>query len=120
MNQEGMTVLYTTHYMEEAQELSDHIAVMDQGQIVARGTHDELVKIVRELDRIVLTIDTEGVQNISAEDGELCLLVDDSNIVLPRLFESATGAGVRITTIQIQEPNLEGVFLHLTGRALRD
>ena len=56
LNRAGMTVLYTTHYMEEAQELSDHIAIMDQGEIIACGTHDELVKIVGELDRIDLTL----------------------------------------------------------------
>jgi ABC-2 type transport system ATP-binding protein len=132
LNQQGMTVLYTTHYMEEAQELSDHIAIMDLGQVIAQGTHDELVKIVGELDRIDLTINaeaervveqwraTEGVHQVSAADGQLTLLVDDSNLVLPRLFESATQAGVRITSVEIQEPNLEAVFLHLTGRALRD
>ena len=132
LNQEGMTVLYTTHYMEEAQELSDHIAIMDQGKVIAHGTHDELVKIVGELDRIDLTINaesarvieqwraTEGVHKVSADDGTLTLLVDDSNLVLPRLFESATQAGVRITSVDIQEPNLEAVFLHLTGHALRD
>jgi ABC-2 type transport system ATP-binding protein len=63
---------------------------------------------------------TEGVHQVSAENGMLTLLVDDSNIVLPRLFESATQAGVRITSVEIHEPNLEAVFLHLTGRALRD
>jgi len=132
LNQEGMTVLYTTHYMEEAQELSDHIAIMDQGKVIAHGTHDELVKIVGELDRIDLTINaesarvieqwraTEGVHKVSADDGTLTLLVDDSNLVLPRLFESVTQAGVRITSVDIQEPNLEAVFLHLTGHALRD
>jgi len=131
-NQQGMTVLYTTHYMEEAQDLSDHIAIMDNGEIIAQGTHDELVQIVGELDRIDLTIDaesarvleqwqaTEGVHQVSASDGEVTLLVDDSNLVLPRLFEGATAAAVRITSVAIQEPNLETVFLHLTGRGLRD
>jgi len=132
LNRQGMTVLYTTHYMEEAQELSDHIAIMDQGKMIAYGTHEDLVQIVGELDRIDLTINAEsarvieewqataGVHEVSAEDGNLTLLVDDSNLVLPRLFESATQAGVRITSAEIQEPNLEAVFLHLTGRALRD
>ena len=132
LNRQGMTVLYTTHYMEEAQELSEHIAIMDHGQIIASGTHAELVRIVGELDRIELTLNAEaervleawqqvpGVKNIAAENGQLHLLVDDSNTVLPLLFESAAQASVRITSVEIQEPNLETVFLHLTGRALRD
>jgi ABC-2 type transport system ATP-binding protein len=132
LNRQGATVLYTTHYMEEAQELSDHIAIMDHGQIIAYGTHEELVKIVGHADRITLTINaqstkileqwqaTQGVQQITAEDGTVELLVDDSNLILPHLFETATQAGVRITSVDIQEPNLEAVFLHLTGRALRD
>jgi ABC-2 type transport system ATP-binding protein len=140
LNRQGMTVLYTTHYMEEAQELSHHIAIMDQGQIIASGTHDELVKVVGELDRINLTLSvesenlldlwrrTEGVHQVSKAadpddeiiDGHFTLLVDDSNLVLPHLLESAVGVGVRVNSIEIQEPNLEAVFLHLTGRALRD
>jgi ABC-2 type transport system ATP-binding protein len=132
LNRQGATVLYTTHYMEEAQELSDHIAIMDHGKIIAYGTHEELVKIVGEMDRITLTINTEsakvieqwqateGVQQVTVEDGTVELLVDDSNLALPHLFETATKASVRITSVDIQEPNLETVFLHLTGRALRD
>jgi ABC-2 type transport system ATP-binding protein len=129
---QGMTVLYTTHYMEEAQELSDHIAIMDQGQIIACGTHADLVKMVGELDRIHLTLNTDservlaawqetaGVQRVFAEDGHVTVLAENSNLILPRLFESATRAQTRITSVDIQEPNLEAVFLHLTGKALRD
>jgi ABC-2 type transport system ATP-binding protein len=131
-NRQGMTVLYTTHYMEEAQELSDHIAIMDQGEIIARGTHDELVKIVGGLDRVDLTLnapaervmetwrDIEGVHKITTDNGTVAILMDDSNRVLPGLFESARRNHARITSVEIQEPNLEAVFLHLTGRALRD
>jgi ABC-2 type transport system ATP-binding protein len=132
LNSQGMTVLYTTHYMEEAQELSDHIAIMDQGQVIARGTHAELVKLVGELDRIDVTLNAEservmtdwkaalGVHKIFAQDGRLTVLAENSNLVLPRLFELADSAHVRITSVDIQEPNLEAVFLHLTGKALRD
>jgi len=131
-NVQGMTVLYTTHYMEEAQEISDHIAIMDHGKVIAYGSHEELIKIVGELDRITLTINAEsarvieaweaigGVHSVSPEDGALNILVDDSNLILPRLFDAATQSDVRITSVDIQEPNLEAVFLHLTGRALRD
>jgi ABC-2 type transport system ATP-binding protein len=59
------------------------------------------------------------VHKISGEDGRLSLLVEDSNVVLPRLFESTGWHGTRITSVEIHEPNLEAVFLHLTGRALR-
>jgi ABC-2 type transport system ATP-binding protein len=132
LNTQGMTVLYTTHYMEEAAELSHHIAIMDMGKIIAYGTHDELVKLVGEETRIDLTLNTEaekvldawrgtqGVAGVDATDGRVTALVDDSNRVLPRLFDAASKANVRITSVDIQEPNLETVFLHLTGRALRD
>ncbi len=132
LKKQGMTVLYTTHYMEEAQELSDHVAIMDHGKVIAAGTNEELVQIVGEMDRISVTINVEaakvleawkvvqGVKQVKAEDGTLTILADDSNKVLPRLFESAASNGVRITSVAIQEPNLETVFLHLTGRALRD
>lgn len=132
LNRQGMTVLYTTHYMEEAAELSHHIAIMDQGKIIACGTHDELIKLVGELDRLVLTLNTEadqiieslrkveGVRKADRRDGTLILLVNDSNLVLPKLFETAARSRARITSVEIHEPNLEAVFLHLTGRALRD
>jgi len=139
LNQQGMTVLYTTHYMEEAQELAHRIAIVDKGQLIACGTHTELVKIVGELDRVELTLNApldpavagsrnvldgwrglEGVRQVAAQDGQVRLLVESADRILPRLFDAAVGAGVRVTSVNVQEPNLEAVFLHLTGRALRD
>jgi ABC-2 type transport system ATP-binding protein len=105
---------------------------MDNGKIVAAGTQSQLVKIVGQMDRITLTLNAEGervreawkalpdVSQVSGDDGHMVVLAEDSNRVLPRLFETATARGVRITSIDIKEPNLEAVFLHLTGRALRD
>jgi ABC-2 type transport system ATP-binding protein len=118
--------------MEEAAELSNHIAIMDKGKVIAYGTHDDLIKVVGEQTRIDVTLNaeaekildawraTEGVSKIDALDGKVTALVDDSNRVLPRLFDAASKVNVRITSVDIQEPNLETVFLHLTGRALRD
>lgn len=132
LKNQGMTVLYTTHYMEESQELSDHIAIMDHGKLIACGTHEELVKLVGQQTRIDLTVnvepgiilgvwrDVEGVKRVLVDETRISVLVEDSNKVLPRLFESATQHSARITSVDIREPNLEAVFLHLTGRALRD
>lgn len=132
LNRKGMTVLYTTHYMEEAEELSNHIAIVDHGRVVAMGTYQELIRLVGEQTRIDLGLNTggehilpvwkniDGVSQVTALDGKATALVDDSNKVLPKLFDAAGRAGVRITSVEIKEPNLEAVFLHLTGRALRD
>ena len=132
LRDQGMTVLYTTHYMEEAQELSDHVGIMDRGKLVAVGTQRELVRSVGELNRIQLRLSEatesfletwkmiEGINDVTSNDGIVTVLAADSNRALPRLFESAAGAGVRIVSVDIQEPNLEAVFLRLTGRALRD
>lgn len=132
LNKKGMTVLYTTHYMEEAQELSNHIAIVDQGKVVAYGTHEELINLVGEQTRVDLGVhgeepeliqawkQIEGVSKVSGLDGKITVLVEDSNRVLPRLFEAALHHASRITSVDIQEPNLETVFLHLTGKALRD
>jgi ABC-2 type transport system ATP-binding protein len=129
---DGATILYTTHYMEEAQELSDHIAIMDEGRIIASGTHAELVRLVGSHDRIDLQLsappaelleqwrEITGVSQVAADSDAVTILADDSNVVLPLLFERANEHKERITAVEIQEPNLESVFLHLTGRALRD
>ena len=133
LNAGGVTVLYTTHYMEEAQELSHRIGIMDRGAMKAVGTHSELVKMVGERAKIDLMVDREadalverwrdlpGVSSVSEpEDGRVWLLAEDANSLTPLLFDGARALGARVTKIDLAEPNLETVFLHLTGRALRD
>lgn len=130
----GMTILYTTHYMAEAQELSDRIGIIDHGKLVAMGTHEQLVQLVGERTEVELGVDKHldrvkerwsglaGVGGVTVDEDEMrvTLLVEDANQALPRLFEAAAACEARITSVNVVEPNLETVFLHLTGRALRD
>jgi len=116
----------------EVQELSDRIGIVDHGKMIAVGTNEELVKSVGEEARVELGVDHDlegmverwaalpGVSKALIDDDRAVLLVQDANEALPRLFEAAAAAGSRITEVNVTEPNLEMVFLHLTGRALRE
>jgi ABC-2 type transport system ATP-binding protein len=128
----GIAVLYTTHYMEEAQRLCDRVGIIDRGRLVAEGTHRELVSLVQEQDRIVLgatgdlTVLAEqlralaGVVGATAADGSVEVLAGDARRLLPRVLEAADAAGAAVTSVEVVEPDLEAVFLHLTGSALRE
>ncbi|MEU8395811.1 ABC transporter ATP-binding protein [Nonomuraea sp. NPDC048892] len=127
---EGVAVLYTTHYMEEAERLCDRIGILDLGRIRAEGTRRELVGLVGELDRITLTADgtrpvpeleaLPEVREVGVREGRLDVMVEDARSALPRVLAAATEAGVVVRAVEVHEPNLESVFLHLTGKALRD
>jgi ABC-2 type transport system ATP-binding protein len=129
---EGMAVLYTTHYMEEAERLCDRIGVIDRGRLAAEGTRRELVALVGGRDRVTLAgtgdLDaaaraaarSERVETASVREGGLELVVTDARALLPELLARVAGAGVAVASVEVHEPNLEAVFLHLTGRALRD
>ena len=134
LNQQGMTLLYTTHYMEEAQELSDRVGIIDHGELIAIGTQKELTQQMGETETLILHVgendDTEelaksldGVKDIlkaSASDHEISVTAHEAEEVLAAVVTKANERGIKIRSIDIREPNLEAVFLHLTGRALRD
>jgi ABC-2 type transport system ATP-binding protein len=135
LNKQGLTVLYTTHYMEEAAELSDRIGIVDHGKLIALGTQAELTKTVGEYDTLRVGIDSDhadpeslvaavssapGVHRASMEDGSLIVQAEDANAVLGQVVSRLEKAGARMHSLRVDEPNLEAVFLHLTGRALRD
>jgi ABC-2 type transport system ATP-binding protein len=132
LSDEGMAVLYTTHYMEEAERLCDRVAIIDEGRIKAEGTRAELVRLVGERDRVRLAIvgSTERavallremavMEQVSSADGAIEMLLDGADRALPRILEIVSGTGVSVSSVEVQQPNLEAVFLHLTGKALRD
>jgi linearmycin/streptolysin S transport system ATP-binding protein len=132
LSSEGMAVLYTTHYMEEAERLCKRIGIVDLGELKAEGTRAELVALVGQHDGISLegTGDLgaaaraferlEPVRAASVQDGGIQLIVDHARNVLPELLATAADAGVAISSVEVNEPDLEAVFLHLTGKALRD
>ncbi|HEX4907731.1 MAG TPA: ABC transporter ATP-binding protein [Actinomycetes bacterium] len=129
---EGVAVLYTTHYMEEAERLCDRVGIIDQGRLVAEGTRRELVATVGERDRIELAATgdlaglaaaaarLDGVDEAGVVAGGVHLVAGDGRRLLPRLLEAAEHAGAEVTSVELVEPDLEAVFLHLTGKALRD
>jgi ABC-2 type transport system ATP-binding protein len=130
--QEGMSVIYTTHYMEEAERLCDRVAIIDEGKVQAEGTRRELVSMVGEMDRVSITgtgnlaaaadalRGIQGVSDASASDHRIEILATDASSLLPKLLTCITDSGGSIAGVEVVEPNLEAVFLHLTGKALRD
>jgi ABC-2 type transport system ATP-binding protein len=132
LGRQGMAILYTTHYMEEAERLCDRIGILDEGGPVAEGSRAELVNRLGECDHVRLTATgalsdlaedsrrLAGVEQVQVVDGSVDLLVHGARQLLPLLFERAEATGVAVQSVDIEEPDLEAVFLHLTGKALRD
>jgi len=134
LNKQGMTVLYTTHYMEEAAELSNRVGIIDHGELIALGTQDELTKQVGQTDTLILHIseneDADALANslknmpdileATTTDHEVSIITPSAENILASVVSKANERGIKIRSIDIREPNLEAVFLHLTGRALRD
>jgi len=147
----GMTVLYTSHLMEEVQEISDRVAIVDHGEIIAAGTVGELIQKIGEEDRLIFNVGAqlvpetllkkltetipgvteakyqrhdipEGTITDSLEigSGEIVVFAKRGRKALPQIIQMADEAGVNVVSVSVREPDLEAVFLALTGRALRD
>jgi ABC-2 type transport system ATP-binding protein len=147
----GMTVLYTSHLMEEVQEISDRVAIVDHGEIIAVGTVGELIQKIGEEDRLIFNVGAQLVpetllKKITAEipgvttaeyqrhdipegtvtdsleigSGEIVVMAKRGRKALPQIIQMADEAGINVVSVSVREPDLEAVFLALTGRALRD
>ena len=132
LSAEGMAVLYTTHYMEEAERLCDRVGIIDEGELKAEGDRRSLTALIGQKDRIVVEtgghddsiakglLEIAGVSDATSVERRLELLVEDAPARLSAVFELLSRGGVTVTSLEVIEPDLEAVFLHLTGRALRD
>ena len=138
LKQEGHTILLTTHYMEEADQLSDRIGIIDTGKVIALNTPEGLKRRIdqQEVIRLELTgwhddlggklKSIAGIENITthqqgeADLWEVNLHAQNSRAALPRIVEHISGNGTRLVNMNIVKPSLEDVFIHLTGKALRD
>jgi len=140
LNRAGMTILYTTHYMEEAQELSDRVGIIDYGKLIALGTQKELTSQVGEMDTLILHLgENEDPVNLAQSLGSLpgvlqanptrtqqgsnpqvAIVTPAAEELLAPIVSHTNELGIKIYSVDMREPNLEAVFLHLTGRALRE
>jgi ABC-2 type transport system ATP-binding protein len=166
LNREGMTVLYTSHYMEEVEALCDRIAIVDHGSVIAEGSLEELRALVGDEDRVRIRIGDEAEREPASAAGDgatatvddggsvaepaappapphaeealtavralvgvsraelvgvtLEVLAPEAGPVLGNIVTAVAGSGATVRSVDVAEPNLESVFLHLTGRGLRD
>ncbi|GAB2554525.1 ABC transporter ATP-binding protein [Gracilibacillus alcaliphilus] len=128
----GTTILYTSHYMEEVEQLCKRVYIMDHGKIVASGSKTELLNILSSEDTIKIHLNEtsddilkkiqqiESVRHVDETDDGIRIISKKGNNILSSLIHTVESQGAEITNYQIETPSLEDVFLHLTGRTLRD
>ncbi len=132
LNRQGMTIIYTSHYMEEVEYLCNEICIMDEGRIIASGNKQELIDLVKEKTQINIKLNTmndsvlsalkeiKGVYEGRLNEDMIVLFVSGSTALTAEIIAKITENGWFIESIDVKKPNLEAVFLHLTGKALRD
>ncbi len=132
LNRKGSTIIYTSHYMEEVEELCNKIAIMDHGKVIADGTKDELKNMVSVEDRVEIELSAvnytvvdnvkkvTGVKDCIADNGRLRVSSHKDSKNLSRIIDCIVNADLEIIAMNIEKPTLETVFLTLTGRTLRD
>jgi ABC-2 type transport system ATP-binding protein len=132
LNRQGVTIIYTSHYMEEVQFLCERLAIMDHGQVIAYGDLNDVRQLAGTLATI--TIDTQGdltalvaelqqdlsLKQVQNKEGALVMQSTNAASAVSKAVLAMSRHGLQPTKINVEEPNLESAFLHLTGRQLRD
>src|SRR5262249_22916343 len=128
----GKTMVLTTHYMEEAEALSDRVAIVDHGKLVALGAPAELIRAagIQTVLKVAVTGDgaaclgplrtLPGVRDVKADNGRLQVSAESGDRLLRQVLQSLLNAGAEVRTVEVVAPNLGAVFLHYTGRELRE
>lgn len=132
LNQSGMSIIYTSHYMEEVEYLCREIYIMDEGQVIASGDQASLTHLVADHQLLRVSVETledtavealkrhPQVQAVTASDLQLELKVNAGGTVVSELLQEMTAMRLTLSAFEVKKPNLESVFLKLTGKALRD
>lgn len=130
--EKGMTVLYTSHYMEEVEQLCSRMYIMDGGRVIASGSKQELQRILTGDDLMQIQLDKPGgqlaeelrklaaVRQVKETGSGLSVVFTKQDRLLTEVVQAAERQGIHVVSVQVQSPSLEDVFLHLTGRTLRD
>ena len=129
----GMSIVYTTHYMEEAERLCKRVAIVDHGKLLACGTRRELIAGLGEHDLVAITVAGDALRAAAAvarepgvfsataaDDHHVECMVDEASTRLPQLLGRLLADAVVVQNLSVAEPSLDTVFLHITGTALRD
>ncbi|WP_018930426.1 ABC transporter ATP-binding protein [Gracilibacillus lacisalsi] len=129
---DGTTILYTSHYMEEVEQLCDRVYIMDHGEVIAAGSKAELLSILSSEDTIKLELSMidelfvekikklEGVRKVETASSQLKVIAKKGSNLISELVYLADSHQIQLLNFQTESPSLEDVFLHLTGRTLRD
>lgn len=135
LNNQGMTIIYTSHYMEEVEYLCERIGIIDHGELIACGTLRELRETIGDRSRMIIMFNRERAdlvkinqtltslfleKDFEVNDSQIVVFHKQPQLILSDLIQGVTETGTKVTSVEIVEPNLESVFLHLTGRNLRD
>ncbi|MDF2675236.1 MAG: transporter ATP-binding protein [Clostridiales bacterium] len=132
LNKNGSTIIYTSHYMEEVEEICNYITIMDHGRVIANGTKDELKALIAFEEKVVIDLSSvnftivdnikkvSGVKDCTVDGKQMKVISQKDSKNLSRIIDVISEGESEILSINVEKPTLEGVFLTLTGRSLRD